>query len=408
MDARLTRYSRYNLAGFAVSTVAGFLGGIVIARTVGGEGVGIVAAAWVLFELAKPWGTLSIMPAIRKSFEVDDEDRVFGTSLTMHLVAMLPAAGAFAALAPFLASALNSTTTVIMIGSTVLIAFIPASLGIAYLDSKKDFRGRNIVVVATNVSYLAFLLLLAVPMRTVESVATANVLSSVVASVLRLRYIKRPVLDRGLARYFTGFGARTVVVLFSNQVVFWLGTGLATAFLGAQEGGVYRVAAALAYYGFLLPDYVVSTWTFPAASDEFAKGRDTTGIYRHSTMVAVGLAGLVLAAIAVAGRWVLAIYGEEFVEGYWTMLYLAGSFAIYSVAVSAISILLTMDLPQKVMEVSVLRSVIFVVVSLVLIQEHGVNGIVAGVALSSAFAAVLLSGLAVSELKKRKETVEAP
>jgi O-antigen/teichoic acid export membrane protein len=390
MDQRLTRYSKFNLAGFVISTVAGFIGGIVVARLVGGEGVGIIAAAWALIELAKPWGTLSVLPAIRRSYEVDDPDRAFGTSLAMHLVAMVPAAALLVVLSPQLAEVLNSTVSVIVISASVLIAFIPASVGIAVLDSRKDFKGRNIIVVVTNVSYLAFLLVFAVPAGTVESVAAANVLSSVLASALCLRYLSKPRLDRGLLRYFTGFGARTVVVLFSNQVVFWLGTGLATAYLGAQEGGVYRVAAALGYYAFLLPEYVVATWTFPEASSEFAKRRDLRGLFRQSTMAAAALSGMILVALLVLGRFVLGIYGEEFEEGYRTMVHLAAGFAIYALAIPAISILLTMDRPQRVMEVALTRSAIFLVVSIALLPSLGVKGIVVGVVASSIVAALTL------------------
>ncbi|NIP35420.1 MAG: oligosaccharide flippase family protein, partial [Thermoplasmata archaeon] len=217
-----------------------FLGGIVIARTVGPEGVGIVASAWALVELAKPWGTLSVMPAIRRSFQAGDPKMVWGTSLAMHLAVMVPAAIGIIALSPVLADVLDSTVSVVAISATMLLAVIPVSIGLAVLDSRKDFRARNIIVIVTNVSYLVFLIVLAVPTGSVEAVVAANVLSTALASVLCLRYLTRPVLDRPLARYFVSFGARTVAILFSNQVVFWLGVALTTASLGASSGGIYR------------------------------------------------------------------------------------------------------------------------------------------------------------------------
>jgi O-antigen/teichoic acid export membrane protein len=398
MEQRLKEYTKFNLVGFVISTVAGFLGGIVIARTVGTEGVGIVASAWALVELAKPWGTLSVLPAIRKSYQIKDPKLAFGTSFSMHLVAMVPATIGLILLSPQLAQALDSTTSVVIISATVLIAFIPASLGIAYLDSKKDFRGRNIIVIVTNVSYLLFLVVLALPAGTVEAVVAANVLSSALASVLCLRYLTRPVLDRPLASYFLSFGTRTVAVLFSNQVVFWLGVALTTAYMGASSGGIYRVSVALAYYAFLLPDYVVSTYSFPAASSEFAQKRDVRPIYRHATMVAIALSLLLVVALVVLGSFVLGFYGEEFVDGYRTMVMLGIGFALYSPAISAISILLTLDKPQRVMEATMSRAIIFIAVSIALLPSEGEVGIVIGVAASSIVTSVWLTVLALREM----------
>jgi O-antigen/teichoic acid export membrane protein len=404
MEQRLTEYTKFNLVGFVISTVAGFMGGIVIARTVGTEGVGIVAAAWALVELAKPWGTLSVMPAIRRSFHVEDPRTVFGTSFAMHLMVMVPAAIGLLVLSPQLAQVLDSTTSVVAISATVLVAFIPASLGIAVLDSRKDFRGRNIIVIVTNVSYLLFLVVLAVPTGTVEAVVAANVLSSALASVLCLRYLSRPILDRPLARYFVSFGTRTVAILFSNQVVFWLGVALTTAYLGASSGGIYRVSVALAYYAFLLPDYVVTTYSFPAASSEHARGGEVGPIYRHATVVAVALSVLLVGALVVLGRFVLGFYGEEFVDGYRTMVLLGIAFALYAPAISAISILLTLDRPQRVMEATLARAVIFIAISVSLLPSEGEMGIVMGVAISSSVASVWLTVLALREMGRTGST----
>ncbi|UCC92745.1 MAG: oligosaccharide flippase family protein [Thermoplasmata archaeon] len=398
MEQRLTEYTKFNLVGFVISTLAGFLGGIVIARTVGTEGVGIVAAAWALVELAKPWGTLSIMPAIRKSFQVDDPKVVFGTSFAMHLMVMVPAAIGLLVLSPQLADVLDSTASVVAISATVLIAFIPASLGIAVLDSRKDFRGRNIVVIVTNVSYLLFLVVLAVPTGTVEAVVASNVLSSALASVLCLKYLTRPVLDRPLAKYFVSFGTRTVAILFSNQVVFWLGVALTTAYLGASSGGIYRVSVALAYYAFLLPDYVVTTYSFPTASSEHARGGDVRPIYRHATAVAVALSLLLVGALVVLGRIVLGFYGEEFVDGYEMTVMLGVAFALYAPAIPAISILLTLDRPQRVMEATLARAIVFIAISIALIPTMDETGIVLGVAVSSVMASVWLTVLAIREM----------
>ncbi len=398
MEQQLTEYTKFNLIGFVISTVAGFLGGIVIARTVGTAGVGIVASAWALVELAKPWGTLSVMPAIRRSFQSGDAKVIWGTSLAMHLAVMVPAAIGIIALAPVLADILDSTVSVVAISATMLLAVIPVSIGLAILDSRKDFRARNIIVIVTNVSYLVFLMVLAVPTGSVEAVVVANVLSTALASVLCLRYLSRPVLDRPLARYFVSFGTRTVAILFSNQVVFWLGVVLTTAFLGASSGGIYRVSIALAYYAFLLPDYVVTTYSFPAASSEHAQGRDVRPVYRHATAVAVGLSLLLVGALVVLGRFVLGFYGEEFLEGYETMVLLGLAFALYAPAISAISILLTLDRPQRVMEATMARAAIFIVASVALLPSMEETGLVVGVALSNATASVWLTALAFREM----------
>lgn len=400
MEQRLTEYTKFNLVGFVISTVAGFLGGIVIARTVGTEGVGIVASAWALVELAKPWGTLSVMPAIRRSYTSEDPGRVFGTSFAMHLMFMVPASIGLIVLSPQLAEVLDSAWTVVAISATMLVAVIPVSLGLAVLDSRKDFRARNIVVIVTNVSYLVFLLVMAVPTGSVEAVVAANVLSTALASVLCLGYLTRPILDRPLARYFASFGARTVAILFSNQVVFWLGVAFTTAYLGASSGGIYRVSVALAYYAFLLPDYVVTTYSFPAASSVHADGGDVWPVYRHATTVSVGLSILLVGALVVLGKFVLGFYGDEFREGYEPMVMLGVAFALYAPAISAISILLTLDQPQRVMEATLTRAGIFVVMSLALLPTMEETGIVVAVAVTSVVATVWLTILALRGMER--------
>ena len=393
-----SRFTGYNLAGFVISTLAGFVGGIVIARTVHGVGVGQVAAAWAVVELARPWGALSTVPAIRRSFEERDPARVWGTSLAMHLAAMGPAVALLVALSGPLADALNSTPAAVAISATYLLAFIPASVGLAVLDARKDFARRNAIVVLTNVSYLGLLLAFTVTFPSVESVVAANVLSTAIASAVCLRYMARPRFDSATTSYLLRAGSRMVVIMFAGQVVLWLGPAIATGLVGASDGGTYRVASALAVYAYLLPEYVVLTWTVPAASGTAVAGGDLRALYVRSTATAVGLAGVVLAAIAVAGGPLLGVYGEEFVEGYALMVALGGAFTLASFGVSATGVLYALERTDSVMWAAVARGSIFLGVTLVLIGAHGLWAIAVGVAASSAVSAVALLALAAGAL----------
>lgn len=395
-----SRFTGYNLAGFVISTFAGFVGGIVIARTVHGVGVGQVAAAWALVELARPWGALSTVPAIRRSFEERDPARVWGTSLAMHLAAMGPAVALLVALSGPLADALNSTPAAVAISATYLLAFIPASVGLSVLDARKDFARRNSVVVLTNVSYLGLLLAFTVPFPTVESVVAANVLSTAIASAVCLRYLAWPRFDPATTSYLLRSGSRMVVIMFAGQVVLWLGPAIATGWLGATEGGTYRVASALAVYTYLLPEYVVLTWAVPAASGAVVAGGDLKALHMRSTATAVGLGLLIFAAIAVAGRPLLGVYGEDFVDGYALMVVLGGSFAAASLGVSATGLLYALERTDSVMWVAVARAAVFMGVTLALIGAHGLWAIAAGVAVSSTVSAVALSALATDWLRR--------
>lgn len=398
MDQRLSRFTTYNLVGFTISTVAGFLGGIIIARLVGGRGVGVVASAWALVELARPWGILSVVPSIRKSYEVGDPSKVFGTSLTFHLVAMVPAFLLLSAFSGPLAGVFHSTWSVIVISASALVALVPASIGLAYLDSQKDFARRNKVYIVTSVSYLFFLAILSVPLRTVESIAGANLLSIIVTSVVCFKFVPRPRLDRQLGSYFLRFGLRLVVIMFVGQVVLWFGAAIATARLGATEGGIYRVASALAFYAFLLPDYAVSTWTIPTASSEVVAKGDLKLIFRHSTLTAVGLSALMLAVLVAVGRPVLGIYGTEFTAGYGVMVLLSAGFFINALGISATSLLYSLERTQRVMEVAIARGVAFLAISVLLIPSQGLWALAWAVVVSSAVSSMALSIIVTKEL----------
>ena len=399
MDRQLSSFTSYNLIGFVVSTTAGFIGGIIIARLVGGRGVGVIASAWALVELAKPWGVLSVVPSIRKSYESVDGSRVFGTSLTLHLAAMVPAFALLAALSAPLAGVLNSTWSVIVISGSTLVAVVPASIGLAYLDSQRDFARRNLVVIVTNVSYLAFLGVLSVPLGTVESIAGANLLSIVVTSLVCLRYVPRPRLDPALGSYFLRFGLRLVVIMFVGQMVLWFGAVIATARLGATEGGIYRVASALAYYAFLLPDYAVSTWTLPTASSEVVARGDPARVLRQSTLTSVGLSALMLAALVALGGPVLGIYGMEFKAGYGVMVLLSAGFFLNALGISATSLLYSLERTHRVMEVAIARGAVFLALSFILIPSHGLWAIAWAVVVSSGVSSVALIAIVTSELK---------
>ena len=399
MDQKMSRFTTYNLIGFIVSTVAGFLGGIIIARLVGGRGVGVFASAWALVELARPWGILSVVPSIRKSYETADQSKLFGTSLTFHLVAMVPAFAILAAFSAPLAEVFNSARSVIVISASALVAMIPASIGLAYLDSQKDFARRNMVYVVTSVSYLIFLGVLSVPLRTVESIAGANLLSIIVTSVVCLRFVPRPRLDPQLAPYFLRFGLRLVVIMFVGQVILWFGAALATARLGAAEGGIYRVASALAFYAFLLPDYVVSTWTLPTASSAIVAKGDAWHIFRQSTLTAVGLSALMLAVLVTVGRPVLGMYGTEFTAGYGVMVLLSAGFFINALGISATSLLYSLERTQRVMEAAIARGAVFLALSFILIPSHGLWAIAWAVVGSSAISSLALIIFVTEELK---------
>jgi len=389
MGESLRSYTMYNLIGFLVSNGVGFIGGVIVARNLGASGVGALASAFMLVELTRPWGVLSVLPAIRRYCAGDDRDAVFGTSLTLHLVAMVPATLFLILFAGPLAGILNTFPSVVMLVATILLASVPSSVGIAYLDAKRQFLRRNLIMIASNISYVVFLLLLLPTFHIIETVVVASLLSSLLPSIICIKYLSRPTYDRALARYMSRVGIRMLTVTFLNQAVLWLGVGFASANLGAADAGLYRVSVFLAYMVFQLPQEVVSIWLFPVASAEYTEGRDVRSLFRRSTIASVLLSSVMLAGLVGAGRLILGFYGAAFQDAYEITVLLGVGFFIYAISVPSINILYTAEMSTRVLQIAVVRTLVFLVVPFLMFQAMSLNVIVAGVLVSSVVGTLL-------------------
>jgi len=383
MAENLRSYTMYNLLGFLVSNGAGFIGGVIVARNLGASGVGALASAFMLVELTRPFGVLSVMPAIRRYCAGADRDAVFGTSLTLHLAAMVPTVLFLVVFSGPLATTLRTFPVVVMLVATILLAFIPSSVGIAYLDANRQFLKRNLIMVASNISYVVFLLVLLPKFHVIETVVVASLLSSLLPAILCIRYLSRPSYDRALARYMFSVGVRMLAVTFLNQAVLWLGVGFASANLGASDAGLYRVSIFLAYMIFQLPQEVVSIWLFPVASEQFTKGRDVRALLLRSTAISVLLALAMLAGLVGAGRVVLGFYGPAFLHAYGIAVLLGVGFFIYSISIPSVNILYTAERSTRVLHITLVRTLIFLLAPILLFKTMSLSVIGAGVIVSS-------------------------
>lgn len=376
-------YTMYNLLGFLVSNGAGFIGGVIVARNLGASGVGALASAFMLVELTRPFGVLSVLPAIRRYCAGADRDAVFGTSLTLHLVAMVPATLFLVVFSGPLASTLRTFPAVVMLVATILLAFIPSSVGIAYLDAKRQFLSRNLIMVASNISYVVFLLVLLPTFHVIETVVVASLLSSLLPSILCVKYLSRPSYDRFLAKYMVSVGMRMLGVTFLNQAVLWLGVGFASANLGVSDAGLYRVSIFLAYMIYQLPQEVVSIWLYPVASEEFTKGRDVHSLLVRSTAISIMLSLAMLAGLIGVGHLILGFYGPAFLNAYGIAVLLGIGFFIYSISIPSINILYTAERSTRVLQITLVRTLVFLLPPILMFKTMNLNVIVAGVIISS-------------------------
>ena len=299
-------------------------GTVIVARALGPSGRGLVAVAFNLTLILVQLGTLGLITANPYFAARDESSRGSIVTNSLWFAAGL---GGFL-LATGLSLKLWFPSAVEGLGwaeLTVALAGLPAALATGFLQSILLGEGRtvgyNLVEVALGTLSVVALLVgfVAFDMGVLATLAVTSggyVLGAAVYLFLLRGHaptLGRP--DLALAREMLRYAFRIYIATLIAFLVIRIDLMLVNSYLGAEEAGVYSVAAALAQGMYLFPT-VVGVNLFPRIAR--GAGSDMTAEVFRSVAVLYGL--VCLATIPLADPAIEVLYGPGF--GGATELYL--------------------------------------------------------------------------------------
>lgn len=299
---------------------------VVIARELGPEGRGAVAAAFSLTLLFMQFGTLGLVTAnpYFTAQQPRSRDAIVANTLWLTIVVGLSL------------TAIGAGVTAVFPGVTgelgwaevaVALTGIPFGLGAQFLQSVLLGEGRtrayNLIELSLSLVTLVAVLvatagLAAGPLATLAVLVGGRVVACVVFLTVVARSGQSWGADRRLARTMLRYGAKVYLATLLAFLVIRIDLLLVNGYLGTEQAGYYSTAVALADGISLLPT-VVAVNLFA----HVARGLDAKWSAMVFRSLAVWYGGLCLVSAVLAGPVILLLYGREFEPAVSLYLWLA-------------------------------------------------------------------------------------
>ena len=197
--------------------------------------------------------------------------------------------------------------------------------------------------------------------------------------------------DRALEGTWADAAISMLGLAVVNQVLASGDVVLATLLLGPQDAGVYAAAVRLAS----LVSFATTSFNFilaPTISALYSR-KDIDGLQRTVSQLTIGAilyATPILLGIAIFGRDILALFGPEFVSGYWVLVILCIGQAVLT-ANGAVGFLMTMTNNHRTaLRVVAMSSGLLIMLSLALAPLWGLIGIAIAAGVATAFRSIML------------------
>lgn len=381
--------SALNLAGLVAASALGALSGLITARTLGNEAVGVLAVVFGIVEFGRGLTNFTHMPSILEVHRGTDEAAVFGTSLWLKFVGAVVFTALAAAAAPGLGATFHVPPVAIVITSTLLIIGVYQEIGTARYEAANEMRMRNVLVaLGPLVGLTAVLVYVLLGRYDVFTAITTSLIGTSAMSLAFYLHWRRPRFrwDGRVARYLLRYGGKLVLSSFLTQVLLWTDTLMISALLGNAAAGVYNVVFQLTFV-MVTASVAIGVALLPAMSELASRGADTARAYQRGTLLALLLSVGIALAYVVLGRFILGLYGPDFVAGYPALVVLTFFGVTASLAVAAQSKLTVHGHAGHLMALSLVQAVLNVPLNYVLIHRFGILG--AGIATTSVFVAGL-------------------
>lgn len=382
--------SALNLAGLVAASGLGALSGLITARTLHEEAVGVLAVVFGLVEFGRGLTNFTHTPSILAVHRGRDAGAVFGTSLWLKLIGAFLFVALAAIAAPRLADVFHVPAFAIVLTSTLLILGAYQEIGTARYEAANEMKMRNLLVtLGPLVGLLAVLVFVVAGHYNVYTAVATSLIGTAAMSAAFYVAWKRPRFrwDGGVARYLVHYGGRLVLSSFLTQVLLWSDTLLISAILGNAEAGIYNIVFQLTFV-MVTASVAIGVALLPAMSELVARGADTSAAYQRGTLLALGLSTAMALAYVLVGRFVLGLYGPAFTEGYLPLVVLTIFGMAAALAVPAQSMLTVHGRATHLMLLSLAQAVLNVPLNYVLILRYGIVG--ASAATTSVFVIGLL------------------
>lgn len=369
--------SAANLLGLVLANGMSALGGYVTAVVLGARGVGILAVVFGLIDFGRSLSNLTHNPSIMEVHRGKDVATVFGTSLVLKLAGTLLFFGIVFFSAPWLAETFHVPASALRLASLVLVLGVGYEIGSARFEAEDRYVVRNLLMASGPAVGLAAVIILVVSGQyTIHTSIFTTVLSVATMSVGFLLAWKGPWrlrFDPGTARFMLRYGSILVASTFLTQALIWTDTLILDVLRGPEEAGVYNVAFQLTFV-MVTASIAIGVALVPAMSRLAGRGADTGLAYQRGTLLALLVAGLLAVVYVVLGKWLLGLYGEEFVRGYVPLLVLTVFGVAGALAVPAASVLTVHGKAGTLTVLSLVQAVLNIPLNLWLIGHFGITG----------------------------------
>lgn len=369
--------SAINIAGLILVNGISALAGLITARVLGSEAVGILAVAFGLVEFGRSLSNFTHNPSILEYHRKPDAGTVFGTSLALKvsgstlfilLAALLdPHVVAAFAIPPW---ALTLTSAVIVLGSF-------NEIGTARLEAEHKMVLRNLLlVVGPGVGILAVFAFILTGTFNIYTAIATSLIGTAAMSIAFAVYWPRPWtfrFDKAVARYLVGYGSRIVAVGILAQALIWTDTLMISYLLGNDSAGVYNIVFQLTFV-MVVASVSIGTALLPAMSRLAGRGESTALAYQRATLLSLVLCLVVAVVYLAAGRLFLALYGPDFTEGYVPLLILTVFGLAGALAVPASSVLMVHNRAGTLTLISLFQALLNVPINWFLIHAMGITG----------------------------------
>lgn len=303
------------LAAANVLTIAtGFLTGPIIARSIGADGRGLIAAILVPLSIASMLATFSAGDYANQSVARGaPAGRVTWSLLPMVLVTGAVTAGVVILLAPWLAAGESLVEDLLVVGALLLPLGLCVPMGLGVFSGKHRWTPVALALaLPAAVNAVAIVFLAVTDALTVTTVAVASLttgLLGVVPLLVVARGALRPVpVDWRIAREGSSYGVRSFPGVASVALNARLDQALMLSLAGARELGLYAIAVTIASASSSLVSSIgVATAPDVAAGDRTAAARSCRLAMTASILIGSGLAVAAYPLLRV-------LFGPEFTE----------------------------------------------------------------------------------------------
>jgi len=300
--------------------------GVIVARWLGAEGLGVFAALNIIVATAVQIGSFGL-PSASTYFVAQDRRNLKSVAVNALIFAVL-GGGALAGVVALLAASgaalfVDLPPKLLMIAAAAIPFQLVTLLGLnIFLGLREVGRFNALDAAGQSLTLLNTVVTLVLAGAGLFALVALNTAASIVVSLAVAGFIywairghddsgaKKSSPSATLFRRMAGYGLKFHVAMVASLLIFRADILIVKYFRGAAEAGVYSVAAQVGMLLMLLPG-VISTLLFPrVASEHDVSGELTAMVTRHAAFVML----LIFLAAAPASFVLPVLYGAQFAE----------------------------------------------------------------------------------------------